>query len=284
MSAQPILPRPTIHHDPSRPAQRAATKSLATGVPQPGDTIVTKALKNASAGPSIEGQHTALLRALLEHVPRADRTAAMTAIPAIIDAARKAGTTDSNQLAYLLATAQTESDFGANMVETGHSKAWFNENYGRDDGNRPNTDDGYTFRGRGYVQTTHAGRYAEMSRQLALPDVPPRDCGGVAHARGRQQLEPALIADPDRLVEPKLAAQALVVGVTHNLFTHNAAAALDKTIPAGRKPGDADFYHARAIVNGIVKAQAQAIAENATTYAKILHSYDRSGLRVAETK
>jgi hypothetical protein len=42
-----------------------------------------------------------------------------------------------------------------------------------------------------------------------------------------------------------------------------------------------DFYHARGLVNGIVKAEAQQIAHHATTYAQILDSYRHTGLGVA---
>ncbi len=227
----------------------------------------------------------ALVAALLARVPSADRSAARTAIPAIIQAARSSGCTDPNQIAYFLATAQTESDFGANMVEGGHPKAWFNRNYGSTDGNRPGTDDGFAYRGRGYVQTTHAGRYAELSHRLGLADVPVHAAGerGGA-AAGRPKLQAALLADPAKLTEPTLAAKALVVGVKENLFTHNPRAALERTVPAGREPGRVDFYHARGIVNGIVPAQAEAIARHATAYADILHAYRHSALGVTEAK
>ena len=157
------------------------------------------------------------------------------------------------------------------MTETGHTKTWFNAAYGREDGNRPGTSDGYVYRGRGYVQTTRAGRYAQLSRSLGLPDVP-------VHERGRPVMEPALVAHPERLAQPKLAALALVVGVQKNLFTRNPAAALDRTIPVGRKPGDVDFYHARGIVNGIVDDQARTVAARATVYAQILAAYRHSVL------
>ena len=222
-----------------------------------------------------------LVEALLERVPAGDRGAARTAIPAILDAAHNHGSSDPNQLGYLLATAQTESDFGASMIETGHSKQWYEENYGSVDGNRPGTSDGYAYRGRGYVQTTHAGRYAELSHKLGLPDVPVADrVGRIAHGVA---MEPALVADPNKLTEPKLAAAALVVGVKDNLFTHNAAAAIDKTIPAGKPAGKADFYHARAIVNGIVRSQALTVAAHATVYAHVLADY-RSVLGVPHPK
>ena len=222
--------------------------------------------------------HGGLVEALLAHVPAADRPAAKTAIPAILAAAERTGTSDPNRLGYLLATAQTESDFGAHMVEGGHAPAWFERNYGCQDGNRPGTNDGYTYRGRGYVQTTHAGRYAELSRRLGLPDVPQVDRGRpVLDRDGRPKLEPQLVARPDALTDPRMAARALVVGVEQNLFTRNRAAALDKTIPTGRPAGHADFYHARALVNGIVEDQAREIASHAATYARIIDTYRHVG-------
>jgi hypothetical protein len=249
---------------------KPATVGDAVSPPKPRSVTLRDAARDAAAGPTAD-RRTALVSALLAHVPAADRDAAKTAIPAILDAARHVGSTDPNRIGYLLATAQTESDFGANMTEGGHSKQWFNANYGCEDGNRPGTSDGYTYRGRGYVQTTHAGRYAELSHALGLPDVAARD-------HGKSKREPALVAQPDRLAQPELAAEALVVGVEKNLFTRNPAAQLDVTIPTGKKPGDVDFFHARGIVNGIVKDQAEAIASHATAYAQVLAGYRHSVL------
>lgn len=259
MPASPISSRQ--YHSADSPPQRAAAARSAPALP---------ALRADTVRPA-EPRRALLVAALLERVPAADRTAAKTAIPAILDAARHAGNHDPNRLAYLLATAQTESDFGANMTEGGHSKKWFDANYGCEDGNRPGTGDGYVYRGRGYVQTTHAGRYAELSHALGLPNVTTRD-------HGKDVLEPALVVHPERLAQPELAARALVVGVEKNLFTHNPAAQLDATIPTGKKPGDVDFYHARGIVNGIVRDQATTIAAHATAYAQILAGYRRSVL------
>jgi predicted chitinase len=261
--AESSLPRRTaVSRTPLPAAARADTLEPA----KPG--IVT--LRDAAHG----AQRSALVAALLARVPAADRRAATTAIPAILEAARRTGTTDPNRIGYLLATAQTESDFGANMTESGHDAQWFNAAYGCSDGNRPGTGDGYTYRGRGYVQTTRAGRYAELSRSLGLPDV-------AIFERGKTTLEPALVAHPEKLAQPDVAAEALVVGVQKNLFTHNPAAALDTTIPAGKKPGDVDFYHARGIVNGIVKDQAVTVATHATIYARILAGFRESVLGAA---
>jgi predicted chitinase len=285
MSASPIRPQPPAA---GTPVQRTKPVGSAPPPEQPKDTISISAhaptRRNDDALAHLADRPTeapsrqeALVEALLAHVPPADRDAARTAIPAILDAARRSGTTDPNRVGYLLATAQTESDFGAHMTETGHSRHWYDAAYGCADGNRPGTDDGYRYRGRGYVQTTHEGRYAELSRHLGLPD-------DTIVRNGKPLREPELVAHPDRLSEPELAAQALVVGVTKNLFTENRSAALDATIPVGRPPGQADFYHARGIVNGIVPDQAHAIARHATTYARIVDGFRHSVLGVPEKR
>jgi hypothetical protein len=204
-------PTPSATPTPAPLAQRGDRIAAAAAHAQP---TLLEASRIRQTAKTTSMRRAALVDALLAHVPQGDRGAAKIAIPAILDAARKSGSSDPNRIGYLLATAQTESDFGAHMTETGHPRAWFNSEYGCTDGNRPGTSDGYAFRGRGYVQTTHAGRYAELSRRLGLPDVP-------AVENGKPVREPALVANPDRLAEPKLAAEALVVGVEKNLFTHN---------------------------------------------------------------
>jgi hypothetical protein len=274
MSASPIRPL-ALQQSNTPPSAPGGHPAVSASAGLRGDEI---AAPRATRGPTLhDAKRAALVHELLSHVPAADRRAAETAIPAILDAARQVGSTDPNRIGYFLATAQTESDFGAHMTETGHSKAWFDSTYGCQDGNRPGTSDGYAYRGRGYVQITRAGRYAELSHQLGLPDVPVRE-------HGQLRREPALVLHPERLTQPALAARALVVGVEKNAFTHNTAAALDATIPTGRRPGDVDFYHARGIVNGIVKDQALAIAHHATAYAQILASYRHSVLGAPASK
>jgi hypothetical protein len=277
-SAATPMPEPSLDRLPLQPSRgRAAATSraaLTARAASPWHAPVSGANRSAPAaalpGDRIvarlappEPRRQLLLAALLAHVPSGDRVAAQTAIPAILDAARETGSSDPNRIGYLLATAQKESDFGVNMSEHGHPPSWFNERYGGCDGNRPGTDDGFAYRGRGYVQTTHAGRYAELSHRLGLPDVPSSE-------NGKPTRKPALVAQPERLLEPKLAAEALVVGVDENLYTHNRAAGMERTIPVGRKPGDVDFYKARGLV--------KAIASNATMYAEILDRYRHSVL------
>jgi hypothetical protein len=280
MSTGPVGFRPVEAPSPERSPSGKPPSRAGLACASQGDTVATQ-----RTPPATNAARATLIAALLADVPPADRHAAQTAIPAILDAARGCGDNDPNRLGYFLATAQVESDFGTNMVESGHSRAWFERQYGNQDGNRPGTGDGFAYRGRGYVQTTRAGRYAELSHQLGLPDVPVRgNASTPPTAHNVARTEPALIADPDRLTDPNLAARALVIGVTRNLFTQNGAAALDKTIPVGRRPGQADFYHARALVNGIVKAQAQAVAHFATTYARVIERFGGATVETALRK
>ena len=118
MSVSPIAPQRPSPSDHSRVQHDDAAIAARPARAAHGDEI------------AIGGRGSPLVSALLAHVPSADRKAAQTAIPAILEAARSTGTADPNRLGYLLATAQTESDFGANMTETGHSRSWFNAEYG----------------------------------------------------------------------------------------------------------------------------------------------------------
>ncbi len=282
MSASPITLRAAIPAGNAAPITRASAaappppelaRDRVAVAPHRAEAGLREAARHQSAGATggPSPRHAQLVQALLAHVPAGDRPAATIAIPAILDAAQRTGTSDPNRLAYFLATAQTESDFGANMTEAGHSRQWFTANYAHVDGNRPGTSDGFTYRGRGYVQTTGAGRYAEMSRELHLPRVR-------TEVGGHASMQSALVAHPEQLTDPAIAARALVVGIMRNAYTHNPAAALDVTIPTGKPPGEVDFYHARGIVNGIVHSQAQAIARHATLYARILDGYRDSVL------
>lgn len=49
--------------------------------------------------------------------------------------------------------------------------AFFNHLYGNRFGNRPNTNDGYDYRGRGYLQHTFRGNYQELASELGRPDI-----------------------------------------------------------------------------------------------------------------
>jgi len=80
--------------------------------------------------------------------------------------------------------------------------------------------DGYRFRGRGYVQLTGRRNYALASKKLGVD----------------------FVADPDRAIEPNLAANIIVAGMSEGWFT-------------GKKLSDYRSYEdMRRVVNGVDKA------------------------------
>ena len=136
----------------------------------------------------------------------------------IVRTAIEYGITDKRQIAYMLGTAQHESDnFATSREYDGPNQAIKNGYSGGDN-----------YFGRGYVQTTHDHRYAEMDRTLGL--------GG------------RLIANPDlAATDPKLGAQLMVVGMSRGIYT---GVGLDRHIHGDR----ADYTAAREIVNGTDEA------------------------------
>lgn len=139
--------------------------------------------------------------------------------------------------AYILATAWHETGCFKHMVELG-GRAYFNKynadtKIGKALGNTQ-SGDGYKYRGRGYVQLT--GR---------------RNYNWAALATGRD-----LVADPDKVKEPEIAALIMVKGMTTGRFT-------------GKKLADFDDYLAmRRTVNGTDKAAM--IAEYAAKFETAL--------------
>jgi len=111
---------------------------------------------------------------------------------------------DTLQIAYVLATAGVESDYGQNMVEkyNGVPDAYFEGKYGyqtrkgKELGNK-HPGDGAKFRGRGYVQIT--GRYN--------------------YQRFSDLLEIDLVSRPELATDPDVAAEILVIGMRDGLFT-----------------------------------------------------------------
>ncbi len=104
-----------------------------------------------------------------------------------------------------------------------------------------NQGDGYTYRGRGYVQVTWKNNYQKIGHKIGID----------------------LVNSPERMLEPEIAAWATVYGMEEGLFT-------------GRKLSDyitdtgQDYVHARRIINRL--DQADKIASFAEKFKSILES------------
>jgi putative chitinase len=86
-------------------------------------------------------------------------------------------------------------------------------------GNRPGTDDGWNFRGRGYPHLTGRDNYAKASRAFNVD----------------------LLGNPDAALHPEIAMRVFVAGMTEGWFT-------------GKSLGDylpGDYREARRVVNGL---------------------------------
>lgn len=145
----------------------------------------------------------------------------------IISKAEKRGVL-RNQLAYLLATARWETNHTIEPVKEAY---WLSEQW-REDNLRY-----YPWYGRGFVQLTWDYNYKKADDKLSL--------GG------------SLIANPDRAMEPGIAADILVLGCMEGWFT-------GKKIPDYIDLQHSDFVNARRVVNGTDKASE--IAEIAKDY------------------
>ncbi len=136
------------------------------------------------------------------------------AVRLIVRTCLQEGITDERQIAYVLATAQHESQ---NFTKP-------EEDFGRREAVIRGYEGGEDFFGRGYAHLTHRSNYQLLGETLGLGD-------GLVN-------NPALAADPE------IASRVLVVGMRDGLFTSRG---LGDYITAD----GADYEGARMIVNGI---------------------------------
>jgi len=221
------------------------------------------------------------------------------AIPGILRQSAASGVKSANQVAYILATADHESDFGKptfkrsetlvedtntfrqgrngkwsalNHVSGGRSrgnspesleKDYWDDAYGGKLGNRRGTSDASDFRGRGYVQLTGRDNYQKMNKDLVREGFV-YELDGVVWGRDKPI---DLIKNPDHVNRNKeLAARVLVEGMTNGLFT---GARLDQYVN-NRKT---DFYNARRVVNGDRRKNGRSIQRLANRYAGALSGW-----------
>lgn len=153
--------------------------------------------------------------------------------------------TDSNKLAYCLATFKWETAHTMRPIDERGGDAYFNKRYGPGTGpgkNVGNTQpgDGARFHGRGYVQLTGRANYMKAKKLTGVD----------------------LIANPDRAKEPELAYQIAIQGMMDGWFT-------GKKLSNYFSGESADYHNARRIINGTDRASE--ISALALGFSEILH-------------
>lgn len=148
---------------------------------------------------------------------------------AIIDACKKRGLL-RNQCAYVLATAWHETAHTMLPVKEAY---WLSESWRRKNLRY------FPWYGRGFVQLTWETNYRKAKKETGV-DV---------------------VSNPDRAMEPKVAAEILVVGMQQGWFT-------EKKLSDYITLSKSDFRNARKIVNGMDKASL--IASHAEDYDALL--------------
>lgn len=169
-----------------------------------------------------------------------DTAGAREYIPVLYAAAQAAGVTDTAQMAYIFATAQWETDHFKTLNEYG-DVAYFHRYDGRVDLGNTHPGDGYTYRGRGYVQVTGRANYAKMGAVFGVD----------------------LVNHPELAADPNLAARISIYGMMHGSFT---GVSLSDYFSNGR----IDFVNARRIINGT--SHAEDVAGNAFAFYNVLKS------------
>ena len=109
--------------------------------------------------------------------------------------------------------------------------------------------DGWTYRGRGYPQTTGRDNYQRFGKLLGL-DLP---------------------GNPDLALQPAISARILILGMKDGLFTGKKLA----DYISGDK---ADYRSARAIINPDVEANGDAVAGYARAFEAALRAADYLGV------
>ena len=142
-------------------------------------------------------------------------------VKALLHACKIYGVRLPAEKAYVLATARRESKLGNSMYENIVEET-ANTNYANQIGNGDvASGDGFYFRGRGYIQLTGRANYEDWGSRLGID----------------------LLENPERAVEPTIAAKICVIGMRDGTFTRKY------------KLGDFffqdnfDFFAARNIVN-----------------------------------
>ncbi|MEM7183058.1 MAG: glycoside hydrolase family 19 protein [Spirochaetota bacterium] len=164
-------------------------------------------------------------------------------VKALLHACKIYGVHLAAEKAYVLATARRESSLGNTMHEQ-IDEEYANLNYADQIGNGDVASaDGYYFRGRGYVQLTGRANYEDWGSRLGID----------------------LLQNPERAIEPTIAAKICVIGMRDGTFTRKYKLsdffAHDKT----------DFFAARNIVNPREVLRNSQLSKITEAYAESYH-------------
>jgi hypothetical protein len=206
--------------------------------------------------PELAAEH-AEVEAVVAVVPRGSRANARWAVPLLLDTARAGGITHVRRIAYVLATAQHASQFGAQLVERGAGpvRDGLDRSFDRYEPGTPlgaalgniTPGDGERFRGRGFVHVKGRASYATWSHRLGMPDQVVDDAA-----------VPFFVAHPGAMARPAIAAQTLVRGMRDGIFT---GAALGSFVNDKKT----DYHGARRVIDG--NRHAREVAEIAQAIA-----------------
>jgi putative chitinase len=163
-------------------------------------------------------------------------------MPNLTSGALEESIVDHNQLAYVIATAEWETAHFETMEEYYNSRDDLNQAYDGEIGNGAYpSNDGFTYRGRGYVQLTGRANYATMGSLLGID----------------------LIDNPDQAEDLFIAGEIAAIGMHQGLFT---GVDLGNYISGP----SVDFVGARSIIND--QDQAATIAGYASNFGSTLSS------------
>jgi hypothetical protein len=237
------------HAHPQTPNATPTPVAVATtAAPAPTPTPVAHPTTHPTSSPTTVPKISAACASSLAALSASPSSAAGL-MPNLTNGALTQAIFDHNQLSYVLATAEWETGHFATMYEYYNSADDLNQAYDGEIGNGVYpSNDGFTYRGRGYVQLTGRANYSQMGSLLGLD----------------------LVDNPDQAADPFIAGEIAAIGMHKGLFT---GVSLGNYI----SNPTIDFVGARAIVND--HDQADTIAAYATHFSSTLAACGGSVLK-----
>lgn len=222
-------------------------------------------------------------------------------LPLILSDCLRRGIDNPAQVAYVLATAYHETRLGTpkyqrsvalqedtnplrtdangkyrqshltgRRINGGSIVEYFNDGYNGRIGNKPGSNDGYNFRGQGFVQLTGRDNYAKMSRHLNNIGFS-YTYGGVKYGKSGKPID--LLSNPEHVsLVGELSSIILVEGMRIGSFRGHKENQrfIPHTLELYMNDKGNDFYNARNMINGDLKENGQKVADEANAFLQIL--------------